>query len=161
MVVTIKTTSKDFVQVRGTWIFIWTDEDGNEIKRREDRNLVVSSGIYALAAMIIGELPQTCSVWVALGTGTTAPVTTNTKLESESVRKAVTTKTRNNGEIIYRFYFLTGEAVGDFTEWGVFLEGTSMAGSGRLLNRLVPAGGVSKDSNENLTVEVRIALAAA
>lgn len=149
------------IQVSGTWLFLWTDENGNEIRRRTEKNLVVNTGLAAIAAIMIDELAQDCAVYLALGTGTTAPAAGDTKMETESTRKIATTKTRSSGTIIYRFYFLTGEAVGDFTEWGVFLEATSAADSGRLLNRLTPTGGVSKASNEQLTVEVQIALAAA
>jgi len=149
------------IQVTGTWNFIWSDKDGKEIRRRTEKNLVVASGLAAYAAILADELAQDCAIYVALGTGTTAAANGDTKLETETVRKIVTTLTRNSATIIYRFYFLTGEAVGDFTEWGVFLEATASADSGRLLNRLVPVGGVSKASNEQLTVEVQIAFAAA
>lgn len=148
------------IQVTGTWSFIWTDEHGNELRRKEEKNLVVNTGLYALADMVIGELDQTCAVWVAVGTGTTAAAAADTTLETESTRKVVTTKTRNSADIIYRFYLLTGEATGTWTEWGVFLEATSITDSGRMLNRILPAGGVTKASNENLTIEVRITLAA-
>lgn len=158
---TIKTASKDHIQIKGTWTFIWSDENGKELRRQVEENLVVTTGLIAYAMIIAGTLDQTCAAWCALGTGTTAAAAGDTALETESTRKVVTTKTTNSGTIIYRTYFLTGEAVGDYTEWGIFLEATSLAGSGRLLNRLVPTGGVSKDSNENLTVEVRIALTAA
>jgi len=149
------------IQVLGTWTFLWSDEYGNEIRRREEKNLVTNSGLYALAAMVCGELEQTCSVWVALGTGIVAAAATDTALGAETTRKVVTTKTRNNAVIIYRFYLLTGDATGTWTEWGVFLEATSIAGSGRMLNHILPVGGVTKAPNENLTVEVRITLAAA
>lgn len=149
------------IQVRGAWTFVWTDENGNEIRRREEKNKIVNTGLYAIAAIMINELPQTCAVYLGMGTGTDAVLSSDTMLGAETVRKIVTTKTRNNGEIIYRFYWLTGEAVGSFTEWGVFLEATDILNSGRLLNRLIPVGGVPKASNENLIVEVRIALTAA
>lgn len=151
----------DSIQVTGTWNFIWSDKDGNEIRRRTEKNLVVTTGLQAIAAILIDELAQDCAVYLAMGTGSTAAAAGNTTLGTETVRKIVTTKTRSSGTVIYRFYFLTGEAVGDFTEWGVFLEATASADSGRLLNRLVPVGGVSKASNEQLTVEVQIAFAAA
>lgn len=149
------------IQVTGTWNFIWSDKDGNEIRRRTEKNLVVTTGLQAIAAILIDELAQDCAVYLAMGTGSTAAAAGNTTLGTETNRKIVTTKTRSSGTVIYRFYFLTGEAVGDFTEWGVFLEATASADSGRLLNRLVPVGGVSKASNEQLTVEVQIAFAAA
>lgn len=155
-----KVKINEAVQVQGVWTFIWSNKEGIELRRQEDKNLVVDSGLYALAAIIIGELNQNCAVFCALGTGSTAVIAGDTALDTETTRKIVTTRTRNSGQIIYRFYFLTGEAVGDYTEAGVFLEATTISGSGRLLNRLLPAGGISKDSNENLIIEVTISLAA-
>lgn len=149
------------IRVTGAWSFVWLDQDGRELRRQEEINLVVATGLAALAAMVIGEIEQDCAVWLGMGTGTTAPVATNIALEAETCRKIVTTKSRSSGTIVYRFYLLTSEAVGDYTEWGVFWEGTASPGSGRLINRLVPTGGVSKDSNENLIIEVRLSLAAA
>lgn len=148
------------VQVHGAWTFTWADADGRE-RRREEHNLIVNTGLYALASIISGELEQTCAVWLAMGTGTTAAAATDIALETESIRKVITTRTRSGAAVVYRFYFLASEAVGDYYEWGVFLEATALSGSGRLLNRLVPAGGVSKDATENLTVEVRLTMTAA
>lgn len=152
---------QDHIQVKGTWTFIFSDENGNELRRQTEKNLVVNTGLYAIAAILADEVEQDCAVYCALGTGTTAAAATDTALETESTRKIVTTKTRSSADLIYRFYFLTGEAAGSYSEWGVFLEATSVSGSGRLLNRLVPVGGVSKANSENLTIEVRISLAAA
>lgn len=148
------------VQVHGAWTFIWTNAEGRE-RLRQDHNLVVNTGLYAIAAMLTGEIEQDCAVYLGMGTGTSAANSTDIKLETETIRKIVTTKTRSGATLIYRFYFLTSEAIGDYTEWGVFWEGTTALESGRLINRLVPVGGVSKDASENLTVEVKLTLAAA
>lgn len=156
-----KINSRDHVQVKGTWTFIWTDKNGKELRRRTEENLVVSTGLQAIAAIIAGNLDQDCAVWLALGTGIVAPESGDTTLGAESTRKVITTKTQDGASIIYRFYLLTGEAIGTFTEWGVYLGATSIADSGRLLNRLIPTGGVRKESGENLVIEVVISLAAA
>lgn len=149
------------IKVTGTWHFIWTDKSGKELRRRTEKNLVVASGLVAYAAILANELAQNCAVYLAMGTGVTAAANGDTKLETETTRKIITTLTRNSGTLIYRFYFFTGEAVGDFTELGVFLEATSAADRGRLLNRVLPVGGISKTSNEQLIIEVQVALAAA
>lgn len=153
--------NRESIQVSGTWNFIWSDENGKEKRRQTEHNLVVTTGLIAIAEILSNELAQDCAVFLALGTGAAAAAAGDTKLEDESERKIVTTKSRSSATLIYRTYFLVGEAVGDYTEWGVFLGATTVKDSGRLLNRILPAGGVSKDSSEQLTVEVQIAFAAA
>jgi hypothetical protein len=152
---------QDHIQVSGTWNFIWHDKDGNELRRRTAKNLVVTTGLIAIAEILSNELAQDCAVFLALGTGTTAAAAGDTKLETESERKIITTRSRSSATLIYRTYYLVGEAVGDYTEWGLFFAATAAKDSGRLFNRVLPAGGVSKDSSEQLTVEVQIAFAAA
>lgn len=153
---------QDLIQVSGTWNFIWSDENGKELRRRMDEhNLVVTTGLAAITEILSSELDQDCAIYLALGTGTTAAAPTDTKLETESERKIITTRSRSSATLIYRTYYLVGEAVGDYTEWGLFFAATTTKDSGRLFNRILPAGGVSKASNEQLTVEVQIAFAAA
>lgn len=153
--------NRESIQVSGTWNFIWHDENGKELRRRTEHNLVVTTGLVAIAEIMSNELEQDCAIYLALGTGTTAAAAGDTKLETESERKIITTRSRSSATLIYRTYYLVGEAVGDYTEWGLFFAATTAKDSGRIFNRILPAGGVSKASNEQLTVEVQIAFAAA
>jgi hypothetical protein len=109
-----------------------------------------------LAALFIGELPQSNAMYLALGTGTTASASGNTKLQVEGYRKILTSMTRELNEVRLRFFLLTGEANGEWSEMGVMLAGTEMKDSGLNLNRILPPGGIRKASNQTLTVEVRI-----
>lgn len=152
---------QDLIRVSGTWNFIWHDKDGKELRRRTEHNLVVTTGLVAIAEILSSELDQDCAIYLALGTGTTAAAAGDTKLETESERKIITTRSRSSATLIYRTYYLVGEAVGDYTEWGLFFAATTAKDSGRLFNRILPSGGVSKASNEQLTVEIQIAFAAA
>lgn len=152
---------QDLIRVSGTWNFIWSDESGQEKRRQTEHNLVVTTGLVAIAEILSSELDQDCAIYLALGTGTTPAAAGNTKLETESERKIITTRSRSSATLIYRTYYLVGEAVGNFTEWGLFFAATTTKDSGRLFNRILPAGGVSKASNEQLTVEIQIAFAAA
>ncbi len=144
------------IGVSGTWLFVWRDKDGNILETREEHNLITQSGLEALAALFIGELPQSNAMYLALGTGTTASASGNTKLQVEGYRKILTSMTRELNEVRLRFFLLTGEANGEWSEMGVFLAGTEIADSGQMLNRILPSGGIRKASNQTLTVEVRI-----
>jgi hypothetical protein len=147
---------KENIGVSGTWLFTWRDEDGNILETREEHNLITQSGLEALAALFIGELPQSNAMYLALGTGETEAASGDKKLEMEGFRKALTSKTRDLNEVRLRFFLTTSEAIGEWAEMGVFLAGTDMPDSGKMLNRILPSGGIRKASNQTLTVEVRI-----
>ena len=147
---------KENIGVSGTWLFVWRDKDGNILEIREEHNLITQSGLEALAALFIGELPQSNAMYLALGTGTTASASGNTKLQVEGYRKILTSMTRELNEVRLRFFLLTGEAIGEWTELAVMLAGTEIKDSGIMLNRILPPGGIRKASNQTLTVEVRI-----
>jgi hypothetical protein len=147
---------KENIGVSGTWLFTWRDEDGNILETREEHNLITQSGLEALAALFIGELPQSNAMYLALGTGETEAASGDKKLEMEGFRKALTSKTRDLNEVRLRFFLTTSEAIGEWAEMGVFLAGTEIADSGQMLNRILPSGGIRKASNQTLTVEVRI-----
>ena len=147
---------KENIGVSGTWLFTWRDEVGNILETREERNLITQTGFEAIAALFIGELPQSNAVYLALGTGETEAASGDKKLEAEGFRKALTSKTRDLNEVRLRFFLTTSEANGEWSEMGVMLAGTEMKDSGLNLNRILPPGGIRKASNQTLTVEVRI-----
>jgi len=139
------------IKVSGEWLFYL---DGQLVKR--EKNLIVQSGLNFLAALLIREQTNDLPIHLALGTGTTAPAATDTKLVAEGLRKAVSAKTRQANMVRLRTFFLANEANGTWNEFGIFLAGTDLKDSGTLLNRIVPPGGIRKASNQTLTVEVRI-----
>ena len=74
---------------------------------------------------------------LALGTGTAAVTASDTTLDTEIDRVAVTTKRIGNSSIESKFIVPTASAVGNIKEMGIFADGTSSAGSGTLLSRLL------------------------
>jgi len=146
---------QDGVKVKGEWLFYL---DGQLVKR--EKNLITQSGLNFLAALLIGEQVNNIPFHLALGTGTTAPAATDTKLVAEGLRKQIAAKTRQANMVRLRTFFLLNEANGAWTEFGIFLAGTDARDSGVLLNRIVPTGGISKASNQVLTVEARITFSA-
>ena len=104
--------------VSGT-VFVWRDKDGN----RPGKNNLNQSGLEAIAALFL-ELPASNAIYLALGTGETAAADGNVKLEAEGYRKILTSKTRNLNEVRLRFFLLTSEANGEWSEMGVMLAGT-------------------------------------
>lgn len=147
---------KENIGVSGTWLFVWRDKDGNILETGEEHNLITQSGLEALAALFLGELPASNAIYLALGTGATEAITGDKKLAAEGFRKTLTSKTRELNEVRLRFFLTTGEANGEWSEMGVMLAATGIPDSGTMLNRILPSGGIRKASNQTLTVEVRI-----
>lgn len=141
------------LKVTGHWTFAY--DDGTVLERK---NLITQSGLNWLASLVIGETTNDVPFYIAMGTGTTAAASTDTKLGVETFRKLIATKSRQNNVIRLRAFLLSTEGNGDFEEFGVFAEGTENADSGTLINRLVSP--VSKANNQLLTIECRITLAA-
>lgn len=143
------------IKVTGEWLFCL---DGQLVKR--EKNLIVQAGLNYLASLLINETTNSIPFHLALGTGTTAPAATDIKLVAEGLRKSVSAKTRQANLVRLRTFFLSSEANSTWMEFGIFMAGTSNKDSGTLLNRITPTGGISKSSQQVLTVEVRITFSA-
>lgn len=74
---------------------------------------------------------------LALGTGTTAVTSSDTKLATEIFRKGYTNKTQGIASFQTKVVIATAEAVGNIKEIGIFANGTGTADSGTLLSRLL------------------------
>ena len=142
---------RDKTKVSGYWTFTYSD---GTVKT--EKNLITQSGLNAMAALFIGEIPADSTIYLAMGTGTVAAITGDSALGTEGFRKILTSKTRNLNEVRLRFFMMSSEGVGNWSEAGVFIAGTAQSGSGQLLNRILPTGGISKASNQVMTIEVRI-----
>ena len=139
------------IKVKGEWLFYL---DGKLVK--QEKNLITQAGLNFLAALLIGNQISDVPIHLGLGTDSTAPALTDTKLKAEALRKAVASKQRQANMVRIRAFFLPAEANGDWKEFGLFLSGTDLPDSGTLFNRITPPGGISKAGNQVLSVEVRV-----
>ncbi len=146
---------EETAKLYGEWLFYL---DGKLVKR--EKNLLVQAGLNFLAAILANQRTNDVPVHCLLGTGTTAPAATDTKLQNEVLRKAVSAKQVQANLIRFRTFWLANEANGTWTEFGLAFAGTDQKDSGVLFSRLVPTGGLSKTSNTVLTIETRITMSA-
>lgn len=151
----IRVTTEEAIVITGEWLFYL---DGQLVKR--EKNLIVQSGLNFLAALLTGEQVSDVPIYLALGTGTTAPAATDIKLVAEGLRKAISAKTRQANLVRLRTFFTAQEANQVWYEFGIFLAGTANKDSGTLLNRITPTGGISKSSQQVLTIECRLTFSA-
>jgi hypothetical protein len=133
----------------GHWTF--TYDDGTVIERK---NLITGSGLNWFASLFINETTNDVPFYIALGTGTAAAVSTDTKLGAEGFRKLIASKSRQNNMVRLRMFLLQSEANQDWGEFGVYAAGTENLESGVLINRLVAP--ISKAFNQLLTIECKL-----
>lgn len=113
-------------------------------------NLVVTTGKNHIADQLSdkGEAPMS---HMAIGTGTTAATTTDTALQAEIDRNALTSKTQGTGtdanKVTYICTWAAGDGTGAITEAGIF----NSASAGQMLCRSVfPVK--NKESGESMTM---------
>lgn len=108
----------DKIKVIGNVKAIKTNTITGEVTTVEDHNLVVQLGLNRIAAILYGSGSGFVDK-MAVGTGTTAPVITDTALEAEISRKAAAGSLSSN-IISYTTTWNPGEATGTLTEFGLF-----------------------------------------
>lgn len=146
----------DGIKIKGEWLF-WLED--KLIYKGE--NLVTQTGLNYQAGLFVGEVPADVPIHLAMGTGTNKALNTDTKLQMEGFRKAISSKTRQDNQVRVRTFLLAVEGNNDaWTEFGLFFSGTDMLDSGQLFNRIVNPAGIRKFQNQTLTVEVRVSFVA-
>lgn len=115
----------DSLSVKGELIVIKTDEYGNE-EVNQFKNLVVATGKTHIASRMAANTVNVMS-HMAIGTGNTAALTSDTTLESELARVALTVTggTPSSNTVTYSGTFPAGTGTGALTEAGVFNDGTT------------------------------------
>lgn len=142
---------QDGIKVKGEWLFYLDSQ-----LVRKEKNLITQAGLNFLAGLLAGNQVADVPIHLAVGTGTDTPALTDTKLKVEVLRKDVSSKQQQANMVRIRTFFLPTEANGTWREFGLFLSGTDELETGTLFNRIVPPGGISKASNQVLSIEVRV-----
>jgi len=150
--------SKESIGVKGHFIITIRDELTGHVKRQSEYdNLVVTVGLSMIADRLEGGANDCDITYGAVGTGTTAPAASDTTLETELARKAVSTIASSGAAVEIRLFFGAAEANGVLTEIGYFGEAASATpDSGTLFNRAVISE--TKSSSETMTVDTTITL---
>lgn len=103
-------------------------------RRKVFKNLACNAGRTALLNFIASAGGSTGITYFAVGTGTTAPLATDTQLGTEVFRKAITSTTISGNQILISTFFLAAEGNFSYTEAGPFggASATSTANTGTL-----------------------------
>ncbi|MDO9069317.1 MAG: hypothetical protein Q7W05_12770 [Deltaproteobacteria bacterium] len=141
---------RDRIRPFGRIHFLITRADGSIKCDCWHPNLVVTTGKNHIADQLSdkGEAPMS---HMAIGTGTTAAVATDTALQTEIDRNAFTSKTQGTGsdanKVNYVCTWAAGDGTGAITESGIF----NSASAGQMLCRSVFAV-KNKESGEAMTM---------
>ena len=138
---------KDTMSVKGDLVVIKTDEFGNT-DTKQFKNVVVSVGKTYIASRMTANTANVMS-HMAIGTGNTTALSSDTTLETELSRVALTVTggTPSSNTVTYSATYPAGTGTGALTEAGVFNAGTA----GTLLCRTVfPV--INKQAADTVTI---------
>jgi hypothetical protein len=142
------------LHLKGTLLLTLQKEDGSVEVRRKD-NIIVSSGFDFICAQVAG-VPAAVMQAIALGTGTSTPVVSQTALATELARQAATYAHINGTQTFtLSSTFNSGAATGAITEAGVF--NNTAASSGTMLDR-VTFSVINKGVSDTLTAQFQFTL---
>ena len=146
------------LKLSGQLNIVLKDKAGNIKEQREEKNLVVNSGLAFIVSRMTGTSKAVMS-HMALGSGTTAAAASQTDLVSllgsREVLDSSTIAGSNNEKVVYVSAFEAGDATGAVTEAGIF----NAASSGDMLCRTVFSV-VNKAADDTMSVTWTITLAA-
>ena len=128
------------IKIRG-WFTLKQVRNGKIILERTINNMVVNAGLAQVAGLILSDIGGTAFDYIALGTGTTAVVATDTTLETEitsgggertsGTGTRITTSVTNDTAQLGATFNFTGSY--SLTESGIF----NASSSGTMLSRQV------------------------
>lgn len=138
------------MKISGEVTIILRGPDGRVKEREKTTNLVVTAGRNHIADQM-AEQDQAAMSHMAIGTGTTAVDATDTALETELDRNALTSTTQGSGadahKVTYVGDWAAGDGTGAITEAGIF----NSASAGTMLCRSVFAV-KNKGAGDTLTL---------
>lgn len=155
---TVAHSLRDGISPYGRVHFLITRADGSIKCDCWHPNLVVTTGKNHIADQLSDKSEAPMS-HMAIGTGTTAVITTDTALQTELDRNAFTSKTKGTGsdanKVNYVCTWAAGDGTGPITEAGIF----NSASAGQMLCRSVFLE-KNKESGESMTMTWIITISA-
>ncbi len=127
-------------------------------------NIIVNSpnhGLDLIIQRLIGTNTYSLNITEGeMGTGTTTPAVTDTQLTAGVVRTSPTYVADNGNTIaVLQFFFPDSTLPNDtYSEFGTFVDGSNVIGSGQMFNHALFATSYAKVSGVDITVEVDFTL---
>ncbi len=145
----------DKLKLKGRVGIVVKDKDGNIKEKREEKNLVVNTGLNYITSRMKDATSGVMS-HMALGTGTTAAAAGDTDVETiAGSREALDSTTVSTNTINYVCNFEANDVTGAITEAGIF----NASSSGTMLCRVVFSA-LNLTSTDSISVDWTITLSA-
>ena len=137
--------------IKGTVTITLQNVITGKITKETFQNVICDVGKYSWASRCTGADKGFIS-YVALGTGTNVPGVSDVKLQTEIIRKLISSRSSTDKEANFRTFFTIEEAVANLKEIGLFGDDASdTADSGTLFaHRAITK---NKTSSDTLTVD--------
>jgi hypothetical protein len=155
--------NKEKLKINGRVKLIFRDAKTGEITRQSDwiKNIIPNVALNSIANRLSGANTKANAgqaTYGAVGTGTTTPAVTDTKLDNELYRNAISLASNNIDNVAnIQTFFGKNEANGTITEFGLFGEdATGAADSGILMQHIT--FNYTKTVSETLTIISQITL---
>lgn len=145
------------LKFRGEWD-IYVHRGDELVAERHGFNVITTNGLEKLAQYLASSTTGTPSnpfLSIAIGTGTTAELSSQTALITESARISGVASYVSNSIYQVTSTFPSGTGTGAITEYGLF--NSSAASTGTMLSRDLEDV-VNKGANDTLTATVKITL---
>jgi hypothetical protein len=144
---------KEQITIKGQITATIKDSKTGKIKRvYKHTNLITTAGRAVLAMLLTGDTTYSGEInYGALGTGTTAPANSDTKLETEVYRNQTASSAFDDNIAYITFFYTADETDGTYKEFGCFIDGAAGADTGQLFNHV--AVDWTKTDTETLTVD--------
>lgn len=149
---------KDDLRVWGKAKLTFTDVLTGKVRVRRGKNRVVNVGLAHLWGMCFGVSGYTAMSYLAVGSGTGEPASTDTTLDTELDRNQITSAgiAITNGQVVISVQFTTADAVDDIGEVGIL----NAASGGTLLCRVLLDPPEAKANTETMLVEYTLTIEA-
>lgn len=147
---------KDSLKLKGELNITVKDKNGNVKESRNEKNLIVSSGLAFICSRMTDATDGVMS-HMAVGSGTNSPVAGDTDLQSIlGNREPLDSTTHSANTVTYTSSFEAGEGTGAITEAGIF----NASALGTMLCRTTfPV--VNKGADDTMAITWTITLSAA
>ena len=150
------------LKLLGVWTFTLRNALTGEIEEvQEYKNIIPDVALTMIANNLTSASPTNVMkiTHAALGSNTTAPATSDTKLGTETYRNAIASMT-NGTKIAYATgFFNQTETTGTYREAGIFSNGTGVANSGVIVSHV--ACNITKTNTQTLTIDWSLTFASA
>jgi len=150
---------REYVRTKDRTILDVLDSHGILLSHTCQKNLITTVGREVMARLLAGDATYTGEInYGALGSSTTAPANADTTLGTETVRFLASSQAYDENIAYIDFFIEAGTATGTHEEFGNFIDGTALVGTGQMWSHIL-TGGWTKGASASLFISCQYTFA--